>query len=367
MVMRIERQLLFWVAAAVVLLGLVSLLREVLLPFVAGTIVAYFLNPVADRLERIGLGRTGAAALVVAAVGVLVVLAAVLVVPLIAGQLRQLIETLPADVAKLKVATEAWLEQTLGGRYPSLVAGLERALADLSQSWAALGATVAKALWSQGVAIVNFVSLLLITPVVVFYLLVDWHAMLDKLDSWLPRDHAGTIRRLAMKINESISAFIRGQGTICIILGILYAAGLTLVGLPYGLLIGVVTGFLAFVPFVGWAAGLLTAGGVAVAEGWPSLLLLAKVIAVFAAGVALDSAVLSPKIVGERIGLHPVWLIFALFVFSYLFGFVGLLVAVPVAAACGVLIRFGLELYLGSSLYRGAAPVDVGNSGGPAT
>ena len=361
--MRIERQIVFWLGAAVVLFGIVALLRDVLLPFVVATVVAYFLNPLADRLQSAGLGRTLAAALVLASVGIIVILAALLLAPFIASQLRQIAETLPADIARMKIGIDGWLQLAMGSRYPWLVTSTEKALVELQQTWTASAGVIARALWSQGLAIVNFLSLLLITPVVVFYLLVDWHPMLEKIDGWLPRDHAGTIRRLAAKMNEAIAAFIRGQGTICIILGALYAIGLTWIGLPYGLLIGIASGILAIVPFVGWTLGLLTAGGLAIAHGGPDQSLLLKTVGVYALGMALDSAVLSPKIVGSRIGLHPVWLMLSIFAFSYLFGFVGLLVAVPVAAAVGVLVRFGLDAYLASPVYRGRGLESSGNSG----
>ncbi len=356
--MRIERQLLFWLGAGLVLLAIIALLSPVLLPFVAGIVIAYFLNPVADRLQRMGCGRMLSAVLIVFSVGVLVAVAAVLLVPFVASQLRQLAETMPVDLAKLETSVNLWLMQNLGDRFPVVVNGLERALAELSQSWTASVGAIAKAIWNQGLAIVNFLSLLLITPVVVFYLLVDWHPMLQKVDGWLPREHAGTIRRLATEINEAVSAFIRGQGTICFILGAFYAGALMLIGLPYGVLIGLVTGALTFVPIVGWALGFIIAAGTAVAHAWPSFGMLAQVAIVFGAGMAIDSAVLSPKIVGQRIGLHPVWLIFSLMVFSYLFGFVGMLVAVPVAAAVAVVVRFGLEIYLGSRVYTGPVSVD---------
>ncbi len=197
------------------------------------------------------------------------------------------------------------------------------------------------------------------TPVVVFYLLVDWHPMVAKLDGWLPRDHAPTIRRLASEINDAVSAFIRGQGTICLILGLLYAVALSAAGIRYGVLIGLATGLLAFVPYVGWALGLLAAVVAALAQAWPNLAPLLMVLGIFAAGMALEAVVLSPKIVGEKIGLHPVWLMFALFVFSYLFGFVGMLVAVPVAAAVGVLVRFAIEVYLGSTVYLGKGAAEA--------
>lgn len=356
--MRIERQLLFWFGAGLALLGMIALLSPVLLPFVAGIVIAYFLNPVADRLQRMGCGRMLSAVLIVVAVGVLVAIAAVLLVPFMANQFRQLAETMPVDLAKLEVVSNLWLKELLGERFPGVVSGLERALAELAQSWTASVGAIARALWSQGLAIVNFLSLLLITPVVVFYLLVDWHPMLQRVDGWLPREHAGTIRRLANEINEAVSAFIRGQGTICLILGVFYAGALMVIGLPYGVLIGLLTGVMTFVPIVGWALGFLVAAGTALAHGWPSFALLAQVAIVFGAGMAIDSAVLSPKIVGQRIGLHPVWLIFSLMAFSYLFGFVGMLVAVPVAAAVAVIVRFGLESYLGSMFYTGPGDRD---------
>ena len=365
--MRVERQILFWLAVAAAVLAAVALLKDILLPFVAGMVLAYFLNPIADRLERMGLGRVGAAIVMVAMVGVLVVAASVLLVPFVANQLRQLADTLPADLDRLKLAFEAWTASWLGDRFPMVRPGLERAFNELSQNWSSAVGMLVTSLWSQGLAIINFLSLLLITPVVVFYLLLDWHPMLDKIDGWLPREHVTTIRRLADEINAAVSAFIRGQGTICLVLACFYAVALSWAGVRYGLLIGLASGLGSFIPFVGWALGLITAGGVAVTQSWPNLTLLLTVVGIYLAGMALDSAVLAPKIVGRKIGLHPVWMIFALFVFSYLFGFVGLLVAVPVAAAVGVLVRFALELYLGSAVYTGVARSSRPPPGGPLT
>jgi predicted PurR-regulated permease PerM len=186
-------------------------------------------------------------------------------------------------------------------------------------------------------------------------LLVDWHPMLAKIDTWLPRDHAPVIRSLATEINDAIAAFVRGQGTVCLILGAYYAVALHAIGLDYGVFVGLATGLLAFIPFIGWVLGLLTGTVLAVAQFWPDVIKLLMVVGVFLVGAGLDSGFLSPKIVGSKIGLHPVWLIFALFVFAYLFGIVGLLVAVPLAAALGVLVRFALGRYLESSVYRGHA------------
>lgn len=351
--MHIERQVLFWIVATLGLLAGIAVLKDVLLPFVTGMVIAYFLNPVADRMEQAGIGRMAAAALLVLAGGVLVVSALVFLLPFVVNQVRVLTETMPDDLARLKQGFESWMAVRLGDRFALFKQGLEQALNDLSQSWSSSVGVVAKTLWKQGLAVVNFLSLLLVTPVVVFYMLVDWHPMVAKIDGWLPRDHATTIRRLAGEINDAVSAFIRGQGTICMILGLFYALTLTFAGIRYGALIGLGTGLLAFVPYVGWGLGLIAALAVALIQSSQDLLPVAKVVGIFAAGMAIDTAVLSPKIVGEKIGLHPVWLMFALFAFSYLFGFVGVLVAVPVAAAIGVLVRFAVEVYLGSSVYRG--------------
>lgn len=361
--MRLEKKVLFWLAAMAILLGAVAVLRDVLLPFVAGASIAYFLNPLADRLERIGFGRTAAASLIVAVGGLLVVLSLVFLAPLAAGQLRQLALSLPGDLERLRAGIETWAEQQFGHRFPEIRAGLERAWAEIAQGSAGMLGQVARTIVSQGLALYSLVSILLVTPIVVFYLLRDWHTMLGRIDGWLPREHAPTIRGLALGVDGAVSAFVRGQGTICLILGILYAAALSAIGLRYGLLIGLVTGLLAFVPFVGWAMGLVTALIVAVTQAWPELGLAAMVLGVFAAGMVLDSAVLSPGIVGSRIGLHPVWLIFALLVFSALFGFLGVLVAVPVAAALGVLVRFARDRYLESSIYLGAAATATGEPG----
>jgi predicted PurR-regulated permease PerM len=351
--MKIERQVLFWLAALIVAVLAVLALKDVLLPFVAGMVIAYALNPVTRWLVSLGLSRMLASAVVVALVVVVILSALVLLVPVLIAQSQHLAQSLPGELERLQAMIEGIARERLGDRFTGFKASLDRAMADFAGNWGAFAGTIARSLWAQGLAIVNLVSFVLITPLVVFYLLVDWQPMLTKVDSWLPRDHATTIRRLAGEIDASIGAFIRGQGLVCVILGVLYAVGLSWAGVRYGLLIGIATGIMSFVPFAGWALGLVVAATMALVQGWPELTMLYKVVAVMGLGMALDSAVLSPRIVGTRIGLHPVWLIFALFVFSYLFGFVGVLVAVPLAAAIAVLVRFSVRVYLNSAVYRG--------------
>ena len=351
--MRVERQVLFWLSALILIVVAALVLRSVLLPFVAGMVIAYALNPLTDRLCATGMPRVVATAIVVTLLMLMLVAAVVFLAPIVVKQLQQFAETLPGEVVRLRSLVEGWAQERLGSRFPEFQKWLDVSAAELSRNWGSVIGTVAQSVWAQGLALVNFVSLLLITPLVVFYLLVDWHPMLAKLDGWLPRDHAPTIRRLARDINAAVSAFIRGQGLVCLILGTIYAVGLTWADIRYGLLIGLVAGVLSFIPFVGVALGLIAAVSMALIQFWPDTLPLIKVLVVFGIGQALDSALLQPKIVGPKVGLHPVWLIFTLFVFGYLFGFVGVLVAVPVGAAVAVLVRFALEVYLSSSIYRG--------------
>lgn len=349
----VERQIFFWLAAAFLLALAIALVKDVLLPFVAGIVLAYFLNPLVDKLTALGLNRIAASALIVVAGAVVVITLLVLIVPLLFSQAQQLAVALPGEIERVRAVIEAWMRERFGANASNFDVGLKRATETFAQNWASLAGWAATSLWDRSLAVFNFLSLLLVTPLVVFYLLVDWESMLAKVDGWLPRDHAATIRVLASDINDAISAFIRGQGTVCIILALFYAMGLSAVGLDYGLIVGIATGVLAFIPFVGWALGLLTATVLAIVQFWPDYLPIFGVVAVFLAGQAFDAGFLSPNIVGSKIGLHPVWLIFALFVFAYLFGLVGMLLAVPVAAAIGVLVRFGLQAYLNSSVYRG--------------
>lgn len=348
-----ERQILFWVVAAGLLFIGLAALNDILLPFVVGIILAYALSPLVDLLERNGVGRGIASLGVVTLIIVTVVLLVVMIVPLLVRQVQELAQALPGTIEQLRGFVENVAPAQLGQKGQQ---GLEKASDAVAQNWQSVAAWLASSLWSGGLAVVNFLALLVVTPVVVFYLLVDWHRMLGKIDSWLPREHAPTIRALARDMDRSVSAFVRGQGAVCLIMAAFYGVGLTLTGLNYGLLIGLISGFITFIPYAGATLGLLTAATVAVMQFWPEVLPIVIVLGVFMAGQALEGLVLTPYIMGSSIGVHPVWVIFALFVFGYLFGFVGALIAVPLAAAVGVLIRFGLDTYLKSSVYTGREP-----------
>jgi predicted PurR-regulated permease PerM len=193
-------------------------------------------------------------------------------------------------------------------------------------------------------------------PVVAFYLLYDWDRMVARADALLPRQHAETIRSLIAEISDVIAGFVRGQGLLCLFLGVFYAAGLVIIGLNFGLLIGLGAGLLSFIPYVGTILGFVIAVTVAFVQFSPDWIWIAATVGVFVLGQFIEGNILQPRLLGGRVGLHPVWLMFALFAFGYLFGFVGLLIAVPAAAAIGVLVRFAVRRYLASPLYAGDAP-----------
>ena len=353
-VISVERQVAFWVAAGILLLIALWLLSEILLPFIVGLAIAFLLTPITDRLERMGLNRAIAALLMVTLVVLGFVLVIFLVAPIIGSQLSSFIDNIPRYVARLQtVVTDPnrpWLQKLVGEGFSVDT----KSVGDLVSQGVGWLTTFLKSLWSGGRSLVSLFSLIVIAPVVGFYLIYDWHRMLQKVDSLVPVHHRATVRGLAREIDAAISGFVRGQTAVCLILGSFYAVALTLTGLNFGLLIGLVAGLITFIPYVGSMTGLVVSLGVAVAQFWPQWTSIIIVLVVFVVGQFVEGNILSPKLVGESVGLHPVWLIFALLAFGYLLGFVGLLIAVPLAATIGVLMRFALRRYRESSLYTGA-------------
>lgn len=353
--MTLRAQMQFWVIALALLIGGLWLFSEILLPFLAGLVLAYFLDPVADALERLGLPRLAATLIIVLASVVALVVALVVFLPMLGEQIAKLATTLPHYVSELVARFNELAPEWLKNLFTQPNPEMGSQVGDFAGKIAGWLATLIASIWSGGLALVNLVSLLLVTPVVAFYLLNDWDRMVARVDSWLPRAHAETIRRLAREINEAMAGFIRGQGTVCLLLGAFYAISLSVAGLSFGMLIGIVTGMLSFIPFVGAITGGVAAIGMAVVQFWPDWMQIAIIAGIFVLGQFIEGNFLSPKLVGDSVGLHPVWLMFALFAFGYLFGFVGLLMAVPLAAAAGVLIRFALAQYLVSPLYLAGA------------
>jgi len=343
--------MVFWIVALAVFVAAFWLLREIMLPFVAGLVLAYLLDPLANRLERAGLSRSVAALVIVGVFIVTAVFVAALLVPVLASQLAGLAEKLPAYATRVHAVitdpSRPWLVKIVG-------AGLgEGNIGDMVQQATGGLASFLRSLWSGGQALLSIFSLVIVTPVVAFYLIWDWNRIVAAIDGWLPRPYAPVIRRLAAEMDNAIAGFVRGQTVICLILAALYAAGYSVIGLNFGFVIGLATGIATFVPYAGSLAGMVLAVSVAVAQFWPDWVPIVSVLGLSVVLQALEGYVLAPNLVGRVIGLHPVWLMFALFAASYLLGFLGLLIAVPLAAAIAVLVRFGLAQYLSSPLYSG--------------
>jgi len=361
--MTIQRQFAIWALVIGVFVLSLWLLKSILLPFVAGMAIAYLLDPLADRLERFGLSRMLATALITVTFLALTVVAIILLLPILYNQSMALLEIMPNLIQRgqtfLLELGDGRLAQLLGARAPDV----EKAIADSVGNSVKWLVDLLPSLGSQGLQFVGLISLIVVTPVVAFYLLLDWDRMVERIDALLPRDHAETIRQLARDINAVLAGFVRGQVIVCLVLGVIYAVGLSLVGLRFGLAVGIIAGIISFIPYLGTIVGFIIGVALALFQFWPDYMSIGLVVGVFAIGQFIEGNFLSPKLVGDRVGLHPVWVMFAIFAFAALFGFVGALLALPVAAALGVLTRFGIKHYRASQLYlgTGGTPDGPGN------
>jgi len=349
--MHFERNFVFWLLAFFVFVGLLWLLSPILLPFVFGISIAYALEPLNRRLTKRGMSRTLASAVILSGFVLAFAILLLFITPPLLRQLSGFIDRAPAYAQRLQALVSdpnyPWLKRLIGD---NLVGG---SASDLMNQAMGYVSGFIGSLWSKGQALLSVFSLLIITPVVAFYLGCDWDRMISSIDQLIPLYERDTVRKLASQIDATISAYVHGQSGVCLILGSYYAVGLTMAGLNFGFLIGVAGGLISFVPYVGSLTVLVVSLCVAVAQffpDWVHILIIAGIILV---GQFFEGNVLSPKLVGHSVGLHPVWLMFALFAFGYLFGFVGLLLAVPLAAAGGVLMRFALQRYRDSGLYIG--------------
>ena len=328
-----------------------QLFASILLPFVAAAGIAYFLDPLAARLGRIGVPRTLAALLLIIALIAAGLLFALLLYPLIVAQINILINRLPVYIQSVRAFADVaitHLQERLGPEF------VDQKLHDLVVGQAgAMLAFLAGALSrviGSSFAIFNVLTLLVVTPVVAFYLLRDWPGMVARIDGWLPRRYADTFRLQAREVDRILSAWLRGQALCCLILALFYASALSLAGLDLGLIVGLSAGLLSFIPYVGTITGAVTSIGFAFAQ-FPTWWGVATVALVFVVGQLLEGYVIYPRFLGDRVELHAVWVIFALFAGGAAFGFLGVLLAVPVAAVIGVLSRFWLHRYLRSPLY----------------
>jgi predicted PurR-regulated permease PerM len=351
--MRFERNVVFWVTALAVFVGLLWLLSPILLPFVLGMAIAYVLDPLANQLSKRGVSRLLAAVLILGGFVVALALLVLLIAPVLAKQLSAFIDNVPVYALRLQAfvsdPSHPWIKRIIGDN----LTGADKSVGDLMNQTVGYLTGLLASLWAKGQALISIFSLLIITPVVAFYLICDWDRMVAALDRLVPVPQRETVRNLGREIDATIAAYVRGQSGVCLILGSYYATGLTFAGLSFGLLIGVISGLISFIPYVGSLTALILSLAVALAQFAPDWTRIAGIVLF---GQFLEGYVVAPKLVGESVGLHPVWLIFALFAFGYLFGFVGLLLAVPLAAGSGVLIRFSLARYFASPLYTGNRP-----------
>lgn len=350
MALPVRDQVKYWGIATVAFLVIMWALGNVILPFVLGAAIAYCLDPIADRLERLGASRAVATGLITFFAILVFVIAALLIVPLLVRQASDLIASAPMIASNL----QAFLTE----RFPDLGdanSTIRRSLSTIGETIQSRGDELLETVLASFSGVLNAVVLFVIVPVVAFYLLYDWDNLIAKVDGLIPRDHAPVVRDLASQIDSTMAGFVRGQGTVCLILGIYYAVALMLVGLNFGLVVGFIAGALTFIPYVGALVGGVLALGLALFQFWGDWLWILLVWAIFQSGQFVEGNILTPRLVGQSVGLHPVWLIFALSAFGALFGFVGLLVAVPVAAAIGVISRFAIAQYKQSRLYQGLA------------
>ncbi len=348
-----REQAKYWGIAAVVFFAILWFLGDVILPFLVGGAIAYFLDPLADRLERLGLTRVAATTVITLVAVLIMVLLVLAVIPTLVNQLTALVNAAP-DIAKR-------LQGFLVERFPELsdeTSTIRQTLANIAATIQARGAELANSVISSALGVISAVVFVVVVPVVAFYLLLDWDHMMARIDKLLPRDHAPTVRRLALEVDKVLAGFVRGQISVCLLLGSFYAAALMLAGLQFGLIVGAIAGAITFIPYVGSLVGGVLAVGLALFQFWGDWMSIGIVAAIFVAGQFIEGNILTPKLVGKSVGLHPVWLLFALSAFGALFGFVGLLVAVPVAAALGVFLRFSLGQYQTSVLYKGQVPDD---------
>jgi predicted PurR-regulated permease PerM len=354
-IMNFTRPIMFWIAMLAAVIAVIVLLREVLLPFVAAMVLAYLLDPLASRLERLGMNRLLATLVIIMFALTTIALLLILTLPVVVRELAYFVENFPRYLERLRVlATDPsrpWVSKIIGEG----LGEAETSIGDLKTLAGDWFGTFLRSIWSGGRALISAFSLAVVTPIVAGYLLYHWSRMIAAIDNWVPPARRETVRELAREIDDTISGFVRGQSVLCLLLAVFYASILWLIGLKHGALIGFAAGVMSFIPYLGSLSGLVVSTCIAIAQFWPDWKSILLIPAVFFVGQSLADYVLAPYLVARRVHLNPVWVMFALFAFGYLFGFVGLLIAVPVAAAIGVLMRFALRRYYASPLYAPAS------------
>jgi predicted PurR-regulated permease PerM len=324
---------------------------SILLPFVVGIIIAYFLRPAADRFEKIGIPKGLSSALIILGFLAFIFIFSITILPVLYDQLIGLIKHTPEYIKYFDIKLKpliASLNQMVGVELISNNSNL--LLEHVSQYTLKISGLLVSNIWHSGLAVVSVISLIFITPMVAFYLLRDWHVITAKLLSIVPKKNLAVVKEQIGLIDNTLSAYIRGQTNVCLLLGITYALALNFLGLNFGFLIGFLTGILCFIPYVGVAIGMFIGMGVAVFQFNSTNEILA-VLAVFVVGQVIEGTFVTPKLVGDKVGIHPVWIIFALLAGASMFGFLGVLFAIPVTATIGILTRLIVKTYRKSNYY----------------
>lgn len=349
------------IAGGVIVTGwLIWLLAPVLMPFVTGALLGYLGDPLVDRLQGLRLNRTAAVCVVFAVLVLAILGIALLLIPLLEAQIAYLIQQLPVYLAWIQERVEPWVRDHLGAGADLIE--VDQIAAIMREHWQQAGGIATAVLGSisrSGMVVLGWIMNLLLIPVVTFYFMRDWDSLMHSIRELLPRRYEGTIVRLARESDEVLGAFLRGQLMVMLALGVVYSLGLWLIGLDLAFLIGMLAGLISFVPYLGSIVGVLAAC-VAAAVQFQDVLHIAFVLLVFGAGQALEGMVLTPLLVGDRIGMHPVAVIFAVLAGGQLFGFVGVLLALPIGAVVMVLLRHAHARYKDSRLYQHGAASQAG-------
>lgn len=353
-----RQHVMIWSGVFVAFVAFLLAFSAILPPFIFGATIAYFCDPIADWLERCGLSRLLATVMVLIIAVFVFVLLLVAVLPLLLDQFAGLVRNLPAYFDTLRGRFEGLVGRIEAVAQPALTT-VESSKSEsgkpvaeqLREAAQGIGGKVLQSLWSGGVAFISTLAMIVVTPVVAFYLLLDWDRLIARVDELIPRRHLDDVRQLASEIDAVLAGFMRGQFLVCIIQGTFYVIGLSVIGLDFALVVGMISGMASFIPYVGSILGLVLSMGLALSQFWGDWYSILAVLGIFLAGQAIEGNILTPWLVGGSVGLHPVWLLFSLAAFGSLFGFAGLLLAVPVAAAIGVLARYAIGRYQESRLY----------------
>jgi predicted PurR-regulated permease PerM len=344
-------KILFWGILAIILGYFVNSVSSILTPFIASMVIAYFLDPLTAKLEKIGIKRYFTVLIIVTIFVLFLSIILIRVAPALLEQIQQFIITIPRyeDYVTTKITTI--MNHVSNQLSPELSEDIQQQLSKLSTKFFSYVALIIRGIFNSGIAVINILSLIILTPILVFYLLRDWPILVCHFNKLLPRNSKAIITDQLKQIDKVLSAYVRGQINICLILSLFYIITLGIMGLNYYLLIGTLIGCLTIIPYLGFILGGTLCIVVALLQ-YSDIDYIYITLAIFLLGHLLESYILIPKLIGNKVGLHPVWVLFALMTGGVLFGFWGVFFAIPIAAIIAVLVRSALKIYLSSQMYK---------------